>query len=53
MINNEQITLYTFESIQNSIRMMEAEQESAGNAMNKMKEHSNNFSVPTDARNTY
>ena len=32
---------------------MEAEHESAGNAMNMIKELSNNYSVPADACNTF
>jgi regulator of cell morphogenesis and NO signaling len=51
--NNQPITPAPFGTIRNPIRMMEAEHESAGNAMNKIKELSNNFSVPADACNTF
>ncbi len=51
--NNKQVTPPPFGTIQNPIRMMEAEHTSAGDAMNKIKELSNNFSVPEDACNTF
>lgn len=53
MKNNQQVTQPPFGTIKNPIKMMEAEHESAGNAMNKIKELSNNFSAPADACNTY
>jgi regulator of cell morphogenesis and NO signaling len=51
--NNMQITHPPFGTIQNPIRMMEAEHQSAGDAMHKIRELSNNFTTPTDACNTY
>ncbi|MCW8824040.1 MAG: iron-sulfur cluster repair di-iron protein [Ignavibacteriaceae bacterium] len=51
--NNEQIAPPPFGTIQNPIRMMEAEHQSAGDAMHKIRELSNNFTTPTDACNTY
>jgi regulator of cell morphogenesis and NO signaling len=51
--NNEQIAPPPFGTIQNPIRMMEAEHTSAGDAMNKIRELSKNFSAPEDACNTF
>ena len=51
--NNEQIAPPPFGTIQNPIKMMEAEHQSAGDAMHKIRELSNNFIVPADACNTY
>ena len=51
--NNESVTPPPFGSIQNPIRMMEAEHENAGDAMNKIRELSSNFSAPEDACNTF
>jgi regulator of cell morphogenesis and NO signaling len=42
-----------FGSIQNPINMMEAEHESAGGNMEKIRELSNNFTPPEDACNSY
>jgi regulator of cell morphogenesis and NO signaling len=52
-VNNEAVTPPPFGSIQNPIRMMEAEHENAGDAMNKIRELSSNFSAPDDACNTF
>jgi len=51
--NNEQAAPPPFGTIQNPITMMEAEHQSAGDAMSKIKELSNNFSAPADACNTF
>ncbi len=51
--NNEQIAPPPFGTIQNPIRMMEAEHTSAGDAMFRIKELSKNYSVPADACNTF
>ena len=51
--SNKQVTPPPFGTIQNPIRMMEAEHTSAGSAMQKIRELSNNFSVPEDACNTF
>jgi regulator of cell morphogenesis and NO signaling len=51
--NNEQIAPPPFGTIQNPIRMMEAEHQSAGDAMKSIRELSNNFSTPEDACNTF
>jgi len=51
--NNEQIAPPPFGTIQNPIRMMEAEHTSAGNAMSRIRELSDNFTAPADACNTF
>jgi regulator of cell morphogenesis and NO signaling len=51
--NNEQIASPPFGTIQNPIRMMEAEHQSAGDAMHKIRDLSNNFTTPADACNTF
>ena len=51
--NTERIALPPFGTIQNPIRMMESEHQSAGDAMHKIRELSNNFITPADACNTY
>jgi len=51
--NNEQIAPPPFGTIRNPIRMMEAEHQSAGDAMHKIRELSNNFAYPADACNTF
>ena len=51
--NNEPIAPPPFGTIQNPIRMMEAEHQSAGNAMHKIRELSDNFITPEDACNSY
>lgn len=51
--NNTEASQPPFGSIQNPIRMMEAEHESAGDAMYQIRELSNNFLAPEDACNTY
>ena len=51
--NNIELTPPPFGSIQNPIRMMEAEHQSAGDAMYKIRELSNNFTTPSDACNTF
>jgi regulator of cell morphogenesis and NO signaling len=52
-VNNETATPPPFGSIQNPIRMMEAEHENAGDAMSKIRELSSNFSTPDDACNIF
>jgi len=49
---NKQYPAPPFGSIQNPIRMMEAEHASAGDAMHQIRELSENFSAPEDACNT-
>ena len=51
--NNQQVAPPPFGTIQNPITMMEAEHQSAGDAMSKIRELSNNFSTPVDACNTF
>ena len=51
--NNQQTTPPPFGTIQNPIRKMEAEHESAGDAMRKIKGLSNNFTAPADSCNTF
>lgn len=51
--NNEQAVQPPFGTIQNPIRMMEAEHESAGDAMHSIKSLSENFNPPADACNTF
>jgi len=51
--NNEQITPPLFGTIKNPIRMMEAEHQSAGDALHKIRELSNDFTFPPDACNTF
>jgi regulator of cell morphogenesis and NO signaling len=51
--NNGQITPPPFGTIKNPIRMMEAEHQSAGDAMHKIRELSNDFTFPPDACNTF
>jgi regulator of cell morphogenesis and NO signaling len=51
--NNQQAIPPPFGTIRNPIRMMEAEHESAGDAIRKIKELSNKFSAPADACNTF
>jgi len=51
--NNVTATPPPFGTIQNPIRMMEAEHTSAGNAMSQIRELSENFAVPPDACNTF
>jgi len=51
--NNEQIAPPPFGTIQNPITLMEAEHESAGNAMYSIRGLSENFKAPADACNTF
>jgi regulator of cell morphogenesis and NO signaling len=51
--NNSQASPPPFGTIQNPIRMMEAEHTSAGNAMGRIRELSDNFTAPADACNTF
>ncbi len=51
--NNEQIEPPPFGTIQNPIRMMEAEHTSAGDAMFRIRDLSKNYSTPEDACNTF
>lgn len=51
--DNSQLTPPLFGSIQNPIRMMEAEHTSAGDAMHQIRELSRKFSAPEDACNTF
>ncbi len=51
--NNTQASQPPFGSIQNPIRMMEAEHESAGDAMAEIRKLSENFNPPADACNTF
>ena len=50
---NEQIAPPPFGTIQNPIRMMEAEHSSAGDALFKIRDLSKNYSTPEDACNTF
>lgn len=50
---NEKLTPPPFGTIQNPIRMMEAEHVSAGDTMYKIRELSENFNPPADACNTF
>jgi regulator of cell morphogenesis and NO signaling len=50
---SEQIAPPPFGTIQNPIRMMETEHQSAGDTMHKIRDLSSNFATPTDACNTY
>ena len=51
--NNEPIAPPPFGTIQNPIRMMEAEHTSAGDAMFRIRDLSKNYSTPEDACNTF
>ncbi len=51
--NNMSAAQSPFGSIQNPIKMMEAEHQNAGDAMHQIREMSNDFSTPEDACNTF